>query len=94
MPYPVFMNPTPPTPAERLKSIVIPHAQLSAEALNGLIEEFILREGTDYGLHEYTLEQKNLQISKQLKSGQIVVVFDPNEETCSIVRKEELSKLT
>lgn len=94
MPYPVFMNPTPPTTSERLKSIVIPHAQLSAEALNGLIEEFILREGTDYGLHECTLEQKNLQISKQLKSGQIVVVFDPNEETCSIVRKEELSKLT
>ena len=29
--------------------IVVPHTELSAEALTGVIESFVLREGTDYG---------------------------------------------
>ena len=52
--------------------------------------EFILREGTDYGQKEYTLDEKHQQIIKQLKSENIVIVFDLTEESASIVRKEQL----
>jgi uncharacterized protein YheU (UPF0270 family) len=69
--------------------LIVPYEKLSVEALSGLIDEFILREGTDYGAVEVSLESKHAQIFKQLKSGRVLVVFDPLESSCSIVRKED-----
>ncbi len=75
------------------KMIVVPLEKLSDQALEGLIDEFILREGTDYGKNEYSLEQKHEQVKKQLLANHILVVFDTEEESCSIVRKESVPKL-
>lgn len=72
--------------------IVVPLEKLSDQALEGLIDEFILREGTDYGKNEYSLEQKHEQVKKQLESEQVLVVFDTEEQTCSIARKESIPK--
>lgn len=77
---------------ENLPNVVVPLEKLSDQALNGLIDEFILREGTDYGKNEYTLEQKHEQIRKQLTAKHVLVVFDPVEQSCSITRKESLPK--
>jgi uncharacterized protein YheU (UPF0270 family) len=63
-------------------------AQLSEDALLGLIEEYITREGTDYGLQELSLEQKVGQVKWQLSSGRAVIVFDPVTESCSIHLKD------
>ena len=63
----------------------IPYSKLSPEALKGIIEEFVLREGTDYGDREYSLDQKVAHVEKQLERGDAKVVFDPESETCSIV---------
>lgn len=70
--------------------VVVPYEKISEEALHGLIDEFILREGTDYGAVEVMLETKHQQIFKQLKAGKILVVFDPGVGSCSIVRKEDV----
>lgn len=67
--------------------VVVPLDKISDQALSGLIDEFILREGTDYGVHEYSLEEKHQQIQKQLKAGLVLVVFDLNEQSASIIRK-------
>ncbi|MBC7742582.1 MAG: YheU family protein [Bdellovibrionaceae bacterium] len=72
--------------------MLVPLEKISDEALHGLIEEFILREGTDYGQVEISLEKKHEQIRKQLVAEHIFVVFDPTEQTASIVRKENLPK--
>ncbi|NQZ19636.1 MAG: YheU family protein [Bdellovibrionales bacterium] len=73
--------------------MIVPHSKLSQEALAGLIEEFILREGTDYGTHEYSLDDKKNHVFKQLQGGHINVVFDPNNETTSLLTNEQLRKL-
>jgi uncharacterized protein len=65
--------------------MIIPHTQLSHEALIGLIEEFITREGTDYGEHAFSLEQKVEQVRTQLRRKEVVIVFDPATETVSIL---------
>lgn len=70
--------------------VVVPLAKISEEALSGLINEFILREGTDYGAREFSLEEKYTQIRKQLVSGNVLIVFDTAEQTASIIRKEQL----
>ena len=38
--------------------MIIPWQDLAPETLENLIESFVLREGTDYGEQERTLEQK------------------------------------
>jgi len=38
--------------------MIIPHQMLSPEALRGVIEDCVTREGTDYGLQEIPLATK------------------------------------
>ena len=67
----------------------IPYDQLSPEALHGVIEEFVTRDGTDYGEIEVPLEIKVGQVLNQLKSGKAVIVFDPESETCNILKSDD-----
>ena len=63
----------------------IPHTALSESALNNLIEEFVTREGTDYGEHAYKLADKVAQVHRQLEHGSAVIVYDPATSTCHIM---------
>ena len=63
----------------------IPWQDLSPEALDNLIESFVLREGTDYGEHERSLEQKVSDVKRQLKSGDVVLVWSELHETVNIM---------
>jgi len=65
--------------------VEIPYEQLSAEVLKSLIEHFVLREGTDYGAHEYSLEDKVAAVKRQLERGDAVIVFNEKDESCDIV---------
>lgn len=68
-----------------LPPIVVPHTELSADALTGVIESFVLREGTDYGERDVPFETKVLQVRRQLEKHEAEVVFDPNTESVGIV---------
>ena len=70
-------------PRERC-AMNIPFQDLEAVTLTAIIEEFISREGTDYGSHEISLEQKVQQVINQLQSGKIVVTFDPESQSCDL----------
>jgi len=74
--------------------MIIPYEQISADALQGLIEEFITRDGTDYGEIEFSLEQKVKQVERQLARGDIVIVFDAATESVSILTKHDASLIT
>lgn len=74
--------------------MIIPHEQISADALQGLIEEFITRDGTDYGETEVSLTQKVEQVKRQLARGDIVIVFDPASESVSILTKHDANLIT
>ena len=69
--------------------MIIPYQQISPEALQGLIEEFITREGTDYGEVEFSLSQKVKQVEQQLARGEIVIAFDVSTESVSILTKHD-----
>ena len=71
--------------------MIIPHDQLSPDALQGLIEEFITRDGTDYGEHEIPLTQKVEQVRRQLLRGDVVIVFDVATESISLLTRQEAS---
>ena len=70
---------------DRSPPIVIPHRELSESALRGVLDSFVLREGTDYGEREVSLDQKVAQVLRQLERGEAQIVFDATLETVDIV---------
>ena len=71
-------------PAE---SVAVPYTDLAPELLHAVVESYVLREGTDYGEKEFSLEDKVAHVIKQLKRGDAQIVFDPETETVSIIRR-------
>ena len=63
----------------------IPWQRLNEATLKGVIEDFVLREGTDYGPAQYSIEEKVAQIRKQLQCGKARIVFDDQSGTCNIL---------
>jgi len=68
---------------------IIPVNKLSAHALKGVIEEFISRNGTDYGAIEASLETMVRQVKSKLKDGSAVLVFDDETETTNIFLSDD-----
>ena len=70
---------------ERQAPIAVPHTELSAEALRGVVESFVLREGTDYGERDVPFETKVSQVIRQLERGEARIMFDPVAQSVQIV---------
>ncbi|MBU2886801.1 YheU family protein [Gilvimarinus agarilyticus] len=70
--------------------MIIPYQQIPEETLTALLEEFVTREGTDYGEVETSLADKVAGLRRQLKHGDIAIVFDPAMETTSLVPARDL----
>lgn len=69
--------------------MIIDPKSLSEEALIGVLEEFIGRDGTDYGEVELSLEQKIARLKPQLKSGAVLIVFDQASEQVNLIAKDD-----
>ena len=85
IPQPPLPEPEPPRGAAPPHALLIPADKVSPGALHGMIEEFVIRDGTDYGERETGLAEK----VAQLQSGQAGIVFFPLEESFQILQREE-----
>jgi len=71
--------------------VIIPWKDLDSETLDNLIESFVLREGTDYGEQERSLEQKVEDVRRQLTSGEAVLVWSELHETVNIMPRGQVT---
>ncbi len=67
-----WKSPTPPSPRK---------------PLHGLVESFVLREGTDYGEREFSHAQKVAQVIDQLESGEARILYDPETQSVTLLPK-------
>lgn len=65
---------------------------LTADVLNSVVQEFVLREGTNYGLVEHSSETKVQQVIQQIKKGDVKIVFDPQSESVTLMTSTEFKK--
>ena len=79
-------------PQDRRPPLDVPFAELSADALRGVVEAFVLREGTDYGERDVSHEDKVAQVMRQLERGEARIVFDPVSDSVAIVVKDALRR--
>ena len=70
---------------EPSEPVVVPYGELAPELLRAVVESFVLREGTDYGEKEASLDDKVARVMAQLKRGEAQIVFDADSDTVSIV---------
>lgn len=63
----------------------VPLERLSEATLRHLLEEFVTRDGTDYGNTEKTLEQKINDVVRQLRRREARIVFDTETQSVNIV---------
>ncbi len=72
--------------------IEIPSERLSRDILGAVIEEYILREGTDYGFQEASLESKIEQVHRQIVQGDVLITFDPATENCTLLTRNQFNR--
>jgi uncharacterized protein YheU (UPF0270 family) len=65
--------------------VEVPYIELPPETLRAVVESFVLREGTDYGQQDVTLDRKVADVMRQLERREAVIVFDPVTESVAIV---------
>lgn len=70
--------------------LIIPYEKLSPEALQGLIEEFVTRPGTDTGYAKTTIDQNVEMVKRQLKRGEAVITFDEESQTANIIHVKDV----
>jgi uncharacterized protein YheU (UPF0270 family) len=60
----------------------IPWEELQPETLRSMTEEYVTRDGTDYGIAEADFQTKIRQVQKLLNSKRLKIVFDAETESC------------
>jgi uncharacterized protein YheU (UPF0270 family) len=69
--------------------VEVPWTALDADILDALIEEFVTRDGTDYGTDEVPLARKVEQVRAQLRRGEVVIVVDTLAESVTLLAQRD-----
>ena len=72
--------------------MIIPIADLTQETLLNIIEGFVLREGTEYGEADVSMEEKVQQVLAQLRLGDVLLVYSELHENVNIIPKQQLGE--
>lgn len=70
--------------------MIVPWQSLDPDTLQNLLEEFVSRDGTDYGEQESSLAEKTGQLRRKLSSGEALLLFSESSGQCNIVPRERL----
>jgi len=69
--------------------MIIPYTELSEQALRTLIEDFVTRDGTDYGQEEISAQEKSERLLALLEAGEVLISYNEETETCGLLARED-----
>jgi uncharacterized protein YheU (UPF0270 family) len=67
------------------EGVEVPYLDINPETLRNMIEEFVTRDGADWGDAGGSMEVKIKQVMRQFEAGKIKVVFDLTSQSANIV---------
>jgi uncharacterized protein YheU (UPF0270 family) len=73
--------------------VEVPAARLQPDILQGLLEEYTSRDGTDYGEQESSLASKVSQLRAQLERGDLRIVYDTDSEQWDVLPRDSADDL-
>lgn len=71
--------------------MLIPYKKLAADTLNGLIEDFVTRDGTDHG-DNTPLDIRIERVHHALDKKQAVIVFDIETQQCQLCLRRDVPR--
>jgi uncharacterized protein YheU (UPF0270 family) len=69
----------------RERAVEVPYIRVAADVLRRVAEEFVTRDGTDYGAAEKSLDEKVTDVCRQLERGEAAIMYDAESHTINIV---------
>lgn len=73
------------SPDHHEEGIEIPYRRIDPETLQNLLQEFVTRDGADWGEAGCSLEDKVGQVLQQLQHKKVKIVLDLRSQTANIV---------
>lgn len=70
--------------------MIIPPSSLGPETLTNLLQDYITREGTDYGEVELTLEEKLDILRPQVLNSRVLIIYDESSGSFTLMPANEL----
>ena len=74
--------------------MLISYQDLSTDALNNLIDEFVLREGTEYGESDFSLAEKSNSVLLQIKEKEVLILYSELDENVTLITKTKFNELS
>ena len=73
--------------------VLVPPDRLQVDILAGLLEEYVNRDGTDYGERELSLEEKVARLRLQLDRRELCILYDLASEEWDLLPVEQAEEL-
>lgn len=73
--------------------VEVPVDRVAPDSLQGLLEEYASRDGTDYGLYETPLGERVAELRRGLSSGELALLFNSSDESWDILQAERVRDL-
>lgn len=73
--------------------VEVPPDRLAPDVLQALFEEYVSRDGTDYGERELALEEKVARLSAQVLSREVLLLYEVESEQWDLVRADDAAAL-
>ena len=67
------------------QGVEVPYERLDPETLRNVLQEFVTRDGADWGEVDGTLEEKIDLVMQQLRNRKVKVVFEMKSQTVNII---------
>ncbi|MCR9104116.1 MAG: YheU family protein [Gammaproteobacteria bacterium] len=71
----------------------VPPERVDPAVLKAMIEEFVTRDGTDYGNSERSLEEKTQQLQQRLRDGEVWLICELESEQWDWLPADEAAQL-
>lgn len=71
----------------------LPPERLDPDSLQGLLEEYASRDGTDYGARERSLQEKVDSLRQQLADARLLLLYEVESEAWDLVPFDDAESL-
>jgi uncharacterized protein YheU (UPF0270 family) len=74
-----------------MKPLVIPHEELNPDTLRAMLEDFVTRDGTEYGENETPIAERIDFVLRQLRAGKAFILYDAESASFTIGSREQMT---